>query len=114
MGEFANETRGLIPEFGPDPSNRRFLGLMSRKVHEDQGHYNHPYGPSNLNPGYEWDGYAHNPQHYKGFAVATGGSLTQYRDGGWEQTDSGVVAGPLGDPSRRIFAERLARRKGVM
>jgi hypothetical protein len=41
------------------------------------------------------------------------GSGIPYRPGGSATIDSGLVEGPLGDPARRIFAQRLARRSSM-
>jgi hypothetical protein len=106
-----NQGTQRIAVFGPDPHNRRYLNLLTRQLGDANGYYTHTYGPSEITPGRFHPGYAHNPQNYHGFAVATGGSLVPYRTGAYPMTDSGIITGPLGDVSRRVFAERLARRR---
>lgn len=111
MARAANQGAELHATFGPDPNNSRIRHLMSRQVFDAQGQYTHGYGPSEITPGRFWPGYAGDPQHFIGFAVATGGASTVYRTGAYPQTDSGIITGPLGDVSRRVFAERLSRRR---
>jgi hypothetical protein len=107
----ANQGSETIAVFGRDPNNQPFRNLIARYIHDANGRFTHTYGASEITPGRFYPGYAHNPQHYNGFAVATGGSQVPYRTGAFPMTDSGIITGPLGDTSRRIFAERLARRR---
>jgi hypothetical protein len=108
---YANQSAQTIAEFGPDPNNRRIRWLMTRQVWDDQSMYTHPYGPSELNPGRFHPGYMDDPQNFVSFNQQ-GGSEVPFRTGAFPQTDSAIVTGPMGDPSRRVFAERLARRRG--
>lgn len=104
-----NQSSQRIAVFGPDPHNQPFINLAVRQLGDANGFYTHTYGTSEITPGRFWSGYAHNPQNFHGFAP--GGADTAYRTGAYPMTDSGVITGPLGDTSRRIFAERLARRR---
>lgn len=106
-----NETIQLASSFGADPNDLVIHSLQSRIHGYLQSHYTPYVGPSEINPGRFWPGYAPSPQSFTGMA-GQGGSGVVYRTGAFPQTDSAVIAGPLGDPSRRIFAERLARRQG--
>lgn len=99
--------------FGPDPNTAPIHAFMSRVHGYLQARYTPYVGPNEGNPGRFWPGYAPSPQSFTGMA-GQGGSAVVYRTGAYPQTDSGVVTGPLGDPSRRIFAERLARRQGIV
>lgn len=108
---YANQSAQTIAEFGPDPNNRRIRWLMTRQVWDDQSMYTSPYGPSELNPGRFHPGYMDDPQNFVSFNQH-GGSEVPYRTGAFPDTSSAIVTGPMGDPSRRVFAERLARRRG--
>lgn len=107
-----NQGVQLIASFGSDPNAAGINNGLASKIHGYLQSWFTPYvGPSEVNPGKFWPGYAPSPQSFAGMA-GFGGSAVVYRTGAYPQTDSAVIAGPLGDPSRRIFAERLARRQG--
>jgi hypothetical protein len=109
---FANQTSQTIAVFGPDPNNRAIRWFMRRQWYDDQSHFTSPYGPSELNPGRFNPGYINGLQDFVSYNQS-GGSTVPFRTGAYPQTDSAVITGPMGDPTRRIFAERLARRKAV-
>lgn len=107
----ANQGVALAATFGDDPNAAGINHGLASKIHGYLQSWFTPYvGPSEVNPGRFWPGYAPSPQRFTGMA-GMGGSGVVYRTGAWAQTDSAVITGPLGDPSRRIFAERLARRQ---
>jgi hypothetical protein len=110
MGAFANQYTAPTAEFGADPADRRAGGLLRELWSRVQGARTHPYGPEKGDPSTTWNGYAQPPQAFHGLQQPLGGSGTPYRPGGFATIDTGLVEGPLGDPARRIFAQRLARR----
>lgn len=112
MTTYANQSTQTIADFGPDPNNRAIRFLMSRQWVDNQSGYTQVYGPSELDPGRFWPGYLDSPQDFVSFNQS-GGSTVPYRSGAYPQTDSAIVTGPMGDPARRVFAERLARRRGI-
>jgi hypothetical protein len=113
MGGFANEYTAPVAEFGPDPRARLAAGLLTSIWTRLQGARTHPYGPmKGKDPSITFNGVAEPPQGFRGFSAPLG-SGTPYRNGSSPQLDTGLVEGPLGDPARRIFAQRLARRNSV-
>jgi hypothetical protein len=107
-----NQGVAVVATFGPDPNATPMNQTLPSRLQGYLQSWFTPYvGPSEVNPGRFWPGYAPSPQSFVGMA-GSGGSAVVYRTGAYPQTDSAVIAGPLGDPSRRIFAERLARRQG--
>lgn len=111
---FANRLLSIVLDFGRDPNNEPIRSLMDYQVADAQGAFATVYGPSALNPGYNWEGYVDDPPlqnfvHYSG----TQGNAPVYRTGAYAQTDSAIVSGPLGNPARRVFAEQLRRRRIV-
>ena len=57
-------------------------------------------------------GYGPELQDFKG-AAAPGHNPVVYADPTGAEIGSAAVAGPSGDPARRIFADRLRRRSGL-
>lgn len=107
---FANEYRAPVAEFGPDPRERQARGLLFDSWTRLQGWFTTVYGPEKSDPSTTFNGtIVTPPQQFKGLQPKVGGGLP-YRPGGSATIDSGLVEGPLGDPARRIFAQRLARR----
>lgn len=112
MAGFVNEYRCPISEFGADPRERQARGLLHDLWTRLQGARTHPYGPEKSDPSTTFNGaIADGPQQFAGFAAPAGG--VPYRPGGAATIDTGLVEGPLGDPARRIFAQRLARRQSI-
>lgn len=108
---FANEYRCGIAEFGADPRDRLAGGMLRDIWTRLQGFRTHPYGPAQgKDPSITFNGLAEPPQGFRGLHAPLG-SGTPY--GGQATLASGLVEGPLGDPARRIFAQRLARRNSV-
>jgi hypothetical protein len=109
---FANQYTAPTAEFGADPRDRWAGTLLHDVWTRLQGARTHPYGPEKGDPSTTWNGYAGDPQAFRGLQAPLG-SGTPYRPGGFATIDSGLVEGPLGDPARRIFAQRLARRNST-
>lgn len=109
---FANEYRETVTCFGVGPDARQGLGLLRDLWQRVQGARTHPYGPEKSDPSITWNGYAQAPQDFKGLNAPLGGGMP-YRDGGSADISSGLIEGPLGDPARRIFAQRLKRQTSI-
>ncbi len=105
----ANQRTVPVAEFGADPRDRFAAGLLTGIWTRLQGFRTHPYGPADKDPSTTFNGYTHSSQEFHGLQAQMGGGLP-YRNGDTPKLDSGLVEGPLGDPARRIFAQRLARR----
>ena len=111
MPAFANQYSAPVAEFGPDPRERVAGGLFAEIWARVQGLRTHPYAPADKDPSTTFNGYAQAPQNFQ--VQIPLGSGIPYRDGGSATIDSGLVEGPMGDPARRIFAQRLARRTAI-
>jgi hypothetical protein len=110
---FANEYRTAITEFGADPRDRFAAGLLANIWTRLQGFRTHPYGPmQGKDPSITWNGLAEAPQNFRGLQAPLGSGVP-YVNGGNAMIDTGLVEGPMGDPARRIFAQRLARRSSI-
>jgi hypothetical protein len=109
---FANGYIRPVVEFGEGPDSRQGRGLLAELWSRVQGARTNPYGAERSDPSLTWNGYGGAPQMFAGLAHATGGG-TPYRDGGSAMIDSGLVEGPMGDPARRILAQRLQRQTSV-
>lgn len=108
---FANEYRAPVAEFGADPRDRLAGGILRDIWTRLQGARTHPYGPAQgKDPSITFNGVAEAPQGFRGLQAPLG-SGTPYT--GTPMLDTGLVEGPLGDPARRIFAQRLARRSSL-
>jgi hypothetical protein len=106
---FANQRLGRISEFGEDPNGRRTArGLLAEIWTRVQGERTHPWLGENSDPSLSFNGYAPAAQDFTGMANMGGG--TAMRDGAYPTIDTGLIEGPMGDPARRILAQRLARR----
>lgn len=108
---FANEFRQPVAEYGVGPDSRQGLGLLRDLWSRVQGARTHPYGPEKADPSITWNGYATGPQRFTGLDAI--GSGIPYRDGAFADISTGLVEGPMGDPARRIFAQRLARQTSI-
>lgn len=109
---FANQVRAAVTNFGIGPDARQGLGLVRDLWSRVQGARTHPYGPEKSDPSITWNGVAQSPQDFAGFNVPLGGGVP-YRNGGSATISSGLVEGPMGDPARRIFAQRLKRQSSI-
>lgn len=102
----ANAYRAAITEYGADPRDRLAGNLLRDIWTRLQGARTHPYGPmQGKDPSITWNGLAAAPQAFHGLQTPGGTPYT-----GTPMLADGLVEGPLGDPARRIFAQRLARR----
>lgn len=111
---FANEGRQSVPTFGVGPDARQGLGLVRDLWQRVQGARTHAYGIEKSDPGITFNGtIAESPQHFRGLSAPAGGGVP-YRNGGSATIASGLVEGPMGDPARRIFAQRLKRQSNVI
>lgn len=111
---YANEYRAPITEYGADPRERFATSLFGRLWNTVQSRYTAPYRPDDNNPqGGIFTGTAAPVQAFMGADFLAANSV-QYTNGAFPTIDTGLIEGPYGDPARRIFAERMARRKGAM
>lgn len=110
---FANEYRAPVTEYGGDPRDGLFQSLIGRLWNTVQAKYTAPYRPDDSNPnGGVFTG-LHTPvQAFMGANFLAANPM-QYNDGGYPTIDTGLIEGPMGDPARRIFAERLQRRRSM-
>lgn len=112
-GVFANQRRAVVTEYGDDPSNGRFLSLMGRLWNSAQSAYTAPYRPADDDPnGMVFTGVHTAVQAFSGSDFLAANPV-QYNNGGFPTIDTGLIEGPMGDPARRIFADRLRRRGGL-
>jgi hypothetical protein len=111
---WANRRTRAIEEFEGDPSFRGRAGsLFTFLWRTAQSAYTAPYRPADDNPnGGTFTGYHAPVQAFTGSAFLAPNPV-QYSDGGYPTIDTGLIEGPMGDPARKIFAERLARRRGA-
>jgi hypothetical protein len=109
---FANQSVRPIAEFGEGPDSRQGRGLLAELWTRVQGARTHPYAPEKSDPSITWNGVGGSPQNFQGLNAPLSGG-TPYRNGGSAYIDSGLVEGPMGDPARRIFAQRLKRANSI-
>jgi hypothetical protein len=110
---FANQYRAPVSEFGADPRDSIFLRLAGRLWNTVQSQYTAPYRPADDDPnGMAFTGLAKPVQAFMG-ADFLAANAVQYNNGGFPTIDTGLIEGPMGDPARRIFADRLRRRGGL-
>lgn len=112
---FANRRVRAVVDFEGDPSFRYRAGsLFTFLWRTTQSRYTAPYRPADDNPnGGTFTGYHAPVQAFTG-ANFLAANQVQYTNGAYPTIDTGLIEGPMGDPARRIFAERLARRKGAL
>lgn len=110
---FANQRTGVVCEFVDDPRDAQFSNLFGRLWNTVQSKYTAPYRPADDDPnGGVFTG-LHTPvQSFMG-ADFLAANPVQYNNGGYPTIDTGLIEGPMGDPARRIFADRLRRRGGL-
>jgi hypothetical protein len=110
---FANQRQAVVSEFGDDPRDSQFQGLFGRLWNTVQSKYTAPYRPADDDPnGGVFTG-LHTPvQAFMG-ADFLAANHVQYSNGAYPTIDTGLIEGPMGDPARRIFADRLRRRGGI-
>ncbi|WP_367575280.1 hypothetical protein [Streptomyces griseoaurantiacus] len=110
---FANERRTVVTEYGGDPRDGRFQGLFGRLWNTVQSRYTAPYRPADDDPnGMVFTGLHQPVQAFMGADFLAANHVT-YSDGAYPTIDTGLIEGPMGDPARKIFADRL-RRRGAM
>jgi hypothetical protein len=106
-----NAQRRVITVYGDDPNAAPARGLLRDMLARVQGFLVPAVVGAKGDPGLSFTGYAVAPQRFEGAAsVATPHT---FRDGGSADISSGIVAGPMGDPARRMFAARLRRGRSL-
>jgi hypothetical protein len=106
---WANERVQPVIDFTEDP-HAPGRGILHEIWTRVQGLRTHPYRPEKSDPSITFNGLAQGPQDFRGLGQLGAGTVP-YRNDGFAFLDTGLVEGPLGDPARRIFAQRLARRQ---
>lgn len=105
----ANATQRVITEYEGDPAESWVRGLFSSLMDRLQGRLGqHAVMGFDGDPSATLGGYAKSPQSFTGAASRATTNVVN-RNGAYPTISSGVVAGPMGDPARRILADRLAR-----
>lgn len=112
MPGFANEQVNRVVDYGRDPAERHVRALVRDTVRRVQGFLVAPWVGADHDPSWTFHGYGPGLQDFRGAASPATTGVT-FRDGGSADISSGVVEGPMGDPARRIFADRLRRRRAI-
>jgi hypothetical protein len=107
-----NARRITITTFDPDPTGQVAVGLTANIWARVQAAWATRYGIANGSPAVSFTGYLTRTQPFLGNNAAGGGNANPYRNNGSPTIDTGLIEGPMGDPARRIFAERMARQAG--
>lgn len=109
----ANARARVVVDYGPDPADRYARGLLADTLARVMGRLVHGYGADDFNPSTTYHG--QDDRRLQNFAGAAHGGATSVvtRDGGHADMSSGIAEGPMGDPARRIFADRLRRRTAL-
>ncbi|MEN8672576.1 hypothetical protein [Nocardioides sp.] len=102
-----NAVTTTVTDYGPDPRNpaQQILREVFLRLH---GWLVPAYVGGDNDPGNQFHGLAAPMQEFKGLANP-GSTTVVYRGGDYAQLDSAITAGPMGDPTRRILADRLRR-----
>lgn len=111
MTRFVNEQPRTIVDYGRDPAESTVRRLVRDTLERAQGFLVAPWVGSDYDPSRVFYGYGPELQNFRGAASRATSNVT-YRAAAAD-ISSGLVEGPLGDPARRIFADRL-RRRGPM
>lgn len=110
---FSNGERRAIVDYGADPRERYAGSLVSTLWRTVQSRFTAPYRPADDNPnGGVFTGLHQPVQAFMG-ADFLAANAVQYSNGGYPMIDTGLIEGPMGDPARRIFADRMRRRGGL-
>lgn len=102
-----------VTEFGGDPAESWVRRLVTDAINRLQGRFGQAAvlgfdGDPETSLGGTLTG---SPQSFIGAASRATTNVTN-RDGAYPSMSSGVVTGPMGDPARRILANRLTRGQG--
>lgn len=109
---FANQRPRAIVDYGADPRDRYASSLFGMVWKTVQGAYTAHYRPADDNPnGGVFTGLHKPVQAFLG-ADFLAPNKVQYNNGAFPTIDTGLIEGPMGDPARRIFADRLRRSRG--
>jgi hypothetical protein len=109
---FANGQRRAIVDYGADPRDGYSASLFSTIWNTVQSKFTAPYRPADDDPSTVFTGLHAPVQAFMG-ANFLAANHVQYANGQYPTIDTGLIEGPMGDPARRIFADRLRRRGGM-
>lgn len=101
----ANKVTRVVTDYAIDRRNPA-AGAVLDAITRLNGFLVRPVVGSDASAEYTFHGYTQPLQHFTG---AAGANPITYRDGGYPEIGSAVTTGPMGDPTRRIFAARLRR-----
>lgn len=103
----ANQVTRTVTDYTVDP-NRPGVSIFRDVLARVQGFLVPATVGGDTDPGLQFFGYGPAVQDFRGVAVtvATGSVI---KDGAADLSDA-VTANPMGDPVRKIFADRLRRR----
>jgi len=107
---FANARTRPAVDFDADPNNPS-AGMVQETLMRLHGFLVPAVLGGDSDPERQFHGYGPQLQDFRG--AASPASTGAIPNGGNAELSSAVVAGPMGDPARRIFADRL-RRRGAM
>lgn len=108
----ANSYRRTLTEYGADPNDGRAIGLAAQLWRRVQATWATRYGIANGAPEVSFTGTVERSLPMMAGAAPLGANTNPYRGGGAATIETGLVEGPMGDPARRIFAQRMQRRNG--
>lgn len=103
-----NARQATVVDFGVDP-NQPGRSIAHEAFLRLHGFLSPVYSGGDVSPETQFHGLAAPVQDFRGLAAPAANSVT-YRNGGNAELSSAVSAGVTGDPTRRIFADRLRRR----
>lgn len=105
-----NAHTSLVTDYGPDPDTpgRAIVREAMLRLH---GWTTGVFAGGDVDPEGQFGGVlTHSLQDFKGLAAPTA-SPVAYRNGDYATIDSAATAGPGGNPTMRVFADRLRRRR---
>ena len=99
----------MVTDYDPDPRNPA-VQIARDALLRLHGFLVPAMVGGDVDPGLQFYGYGPPMQDFNGAAVA--GAVPPAAQGNAELSGA-LTAGPMGDPARRIFADRLRRRNGL-
>lgn len=107
----ANAVTRQVTDYGEDPisPSRGLIEEIRTRLH---GWLVPAYVGGDTDPDRQFFGYGPPLQDFKG-AANPAATLVTFRNGDYAELSSAESGGPMTDPTRRIFADRLRRRVGA-
>lgn len=110
LGAVNAQPRTVI-DYGEDPTNPARALARAAMVRLHGFLVPVPHG-GDFDPETQYRGYGPEVQSFAGLA-SSGATSVVTNDGAYPELSSAVLAGPMGDPARRILADRLRRRSSL-